>query len=157
MNGGALGPSFEAGAEGRARKIGQSERVGRNMVSVTEDGVEFHFYRPGACKVYVAGDFNGWSVGPTPMVCSDGGHWFITVPLSPGTFRFRYVSDGQWFTDYAAFGVEAGPLGVNSVVYVGPRRRERVGVADRPASPAQSPASPWRRPVRQAEPRVAVA
>ena len=40
------------------------------------------------------------------------------MKLPPGEFRFRYCADGVWYTDYAAFGVEPGQFGMDSVVYV---------------------------------------
>ena len=46
--------------------------------------------------------------------------------------QFRYLGDGQWYTDYAAFGLEYGPFGMNSVVKVEPAER----LETRPAVPA---------------------
>ena len=40
------------------------------------------------------------------------------INLPPGSYRFRYWADGQWFCDYAAFGVEPGPFGLDSVVRI---------------------------------------
>ena len=38
--------------------------------------------------------------------------------VPPGDYRFRYVADGQWYTDYASHGIEAGPNGWNAVLVV---------------------------------------
>ncbi len=36
-----------------------------------------------------------------------------------GEYRFRYVADGVWYTDYASYGVESSKLGGwNSVLFV---------------------------------------
>lgn len=88
------------------------------MVKVTRQGVEFTFLRPQAHQVYVVGDFNGWDKNILPMMRAAKGFWKARVRLPNGTFRFRYCADGEWFTDYAAFGVEAGPYGPVGVVYV---------------------------------------
>jgi 1,4-alpha-glucan branching enzyme len=95
------------------------------MTTVQGEGVvQFRFYRPEASNVRVAGDFNGWQGEALPMQRDQEGWWVAEVRLPPGEYRFRYVADGRWFTDYAAYGVEASPLGYNAVVVV-PRKRGR--------------------------------
>jgi 1,4-alpha-glucan branching enzyme len=91
------------------------------MVTIKRNRVEFRFFRPQAKQVYLAGDFNRWRISDLPMRRQRGGYWSILLALPEGEFKFRYLADGQWFTDYAAFGLEEGPLGVDSVVRV--RRR----------------------------------
>jgi 1,4-alpha-glucan branching enzyme len=88
------------------------------MVTVRQDTVEFEFLRPQAREVHLVGDFNGWSKGLLPMVKTLGGFWRARLRLPGGSFRFRYCADGEWFTDFAAFGIEPGPYGPVSVVYV---------------------------------------
>ena len=89
------------------------------MVSPLNGGtVKFRFYRPDASYVSVAGDFNGWTPHAMAMERDNDGWWNYELRLAPGTYQFRYVADGQWYTDYAAFGLEHGPFGWNSVVKV---------------------------------------
>ncbi len=88
------------------------------MVAITDEFVEFKFYRPGASEVYLVGDFNNWRRSQIRMHRGADGYWSARVRLPAGTFKFRYFADGQWFTDYAAFGVEQGPYGMDSVVRV---------------------------------------
>ena len=88
------------------------------MVEVKHGWAKFRFYNPQAHRVSLAGDFNGWSTDRLPMVRSPEGYWKAKVHLPTGTFRFRYCADGHWFTDFAAFGVEPGPYGPVSVVWV---------------------------------------
>lgn len=91
------------------------------MTRELSDGtIEFRYYRPGLTFLNLAGDFNNWRHANTPMLPGANGWWSCRLRLRPGTYRFRYFGDGQWFTDYAAFGVEAGPLGWNSVLEVRP-------------------------------------
>ena len=89
------------------------------MTSIGSEGwIEFRFYRPHAKAVHLAGDFNGWSGNDLPMKREPDGWWSIALQLAAGEYRFRYVTDGQWFTDFAANGVEAGKFGWNSVLNV---------------------------------------
>ncbi len=130
------------------------------MVTQTTDGkLLFQFYRPGARQVTIAGDFNGWHHAACLMTPGRDGWWQCQIELPPGTHRFRYLADGEWFTDYAAFGVEPGPYGWNSVVLVHPPvetitritpQRQPVAVEATLEQPvvAPTPAEP-RRPVRR--------
>jgi hypothetical protein len=52
------------------------------------------------------------------MEKGEGGWWSARLNLAPGVYQFRYQADGAWFNDYAAFGLEMGPFGWNSVVLV---------------------------------------
>jgi 1,4-alpha-glucan branching enzyme len=88
------------------------------MVTVTNDWVEFRFFRPDASRVHIAGDFNGWRQGELPMARAEEGYWTARIRLPVGEFRFRYCADGVWFTDYAAFGVEPGRFGLDSIIRV---------------------------------------
>ena len=94
------------------------------MVSIRGSKAYFRFYRPHAWSVRLAGDFNHWDTeGPT-MTRTEDGWWVAAVHLAPGTYRFQYLADGEWFSDYAAFGLQHGPHGWVSVVQVEARRRE---------------------------------
>ncbi len=91
------------------------------MVLQEMDGsVEFRFLRPEASSVALSGDFNGWHKTSMPMALGEDGWWRYRFLLAPGVYEFRYLADGQWFTDYAAFGLEPGPFGWNSVLKVDP-------------------------------------
>ena len=89
------------------------------MVTVSEDGyAEFRFFRPNVSNVFLAGDFNDWRTGQLQMVRQDDGYWVLKVPLAAGDYRFRYIADGAWYTDFAAFGVEPGRFGLDSLLRV---------------------------------------
>lgn len=90
------------------------------------DWAEFRFYRPAAARVYLLGDFNGWRVGDLPMRRDAQGHWTAALRLPTGEYRFRYWADGTWFCDFAAFGVNHGPFGLDSVVLVAGEDAEAV-------------------------------
>lgn len=94
------------------------------MTSILPGGfVEFRFFRPQASQVYVAGTFNRWNVNASPMHNDGDGWWRIALPLEEGEYQFRYVADGQWFTDFAANGVEHSRHALNSVLVVPPAMR----------------------------------
>ena len=88
------------------------------MVTVSGQTAEFSFFRPRARGVRVVGDFNGWT--GTPMTRTPHGYWTARVRLPIGDFKFRYDADGEWFADYAAFGLEYGQFGLDSIVHVAP-------------------------------------
>ena len=81
--------------------------------------MEFSFYRREARAVFLCGDFNGWQQTALPMTGMDDGWWKCRLRLAPGSYQFKYLADSEWYLDYAAFGMERGPLGTwNSVVLV---------------------------------------
>lgn len=88
------------------------------MVTVKGEWIEFKFFRPQATQVHLAGEFNSWREKDLPMVRTEEGYWMAKLRLPAGEFRFRYCADGEWFTDYAAFGVEPSRFGLDSIVRV---------------------------------------
>jgi len=88
------------------------------MVTIQDSCVEFNFYRPEAKEVFLAGDFNDWQGGDVSMSRGKDGYWKASLPLPAGEFKFRYCADGAWYTDFAAFGVEPGQFGLDSIVRV---------------------------------------
>ena len=111
------------------------------MVTIEQDWVVFTFYRPGASRVWLAGDFNGWKTGDVEMVHIGEGNWEARLHLPPGEFRFRYCADGEWFADYAACGLELGRFGMDSVVIV-PARSPQEPAEQVPPDQAGSPLEP---------------
>lgn len=91
------------------------------MVKLDGDWVEFKFFRPQAQSVHIAGDFNDWRERELAMSRTSDGYWTARIKLPAGEFRFRYCADGMWFADYAAFGIEYGRFGADSIVRVPPK------------------------------------
>lgn len=82
-----------------------------------EHGVVFVVAAAGARNVRLAGDFNGWNPERTPMSPLRDGAFFAQLPLGPGSYRYRYVIDGQWLRDPANPRMEQNPYGdMNSVL-----------------------------------------
>ncbi len=89
------------------------------VVNISKNGyAEFRFFRPNVASVFVAGDFNDWRTDQLRMIRSDDGYWVLKVRLPAGDYRFRYIADGAWYTDYAAFGVAPGRFGMDSLLLV---------------------------------------
>ena len=66
--------------------------------------IQFVLVAPGASTVSLVGDFNDWDASVTPMAASPGnGVWAITVPLTPGRYRYAFLVDGStWLQDPGA-------------------------------------------------------
>ena len=108
------------------------------MVNIGEDGyAEFRFFRPHVSSVFLVGDFNGWRTDQLKMVHQDGDYWVLKLGLPPGDYRFRY---GLWYTDFAAFGVEPGRFGLDSLLHV-PDRPIQFQVPSRPQPQARPAAA----------------
>lgn len=88
------------------------------MVTIKDSYVEFNFFRPDARAVFLAGDFNDWCQDEVEMTPMRDGCWKTRMNLPSGEYKFRYYADGQWYTDYAAFGVEPGQFGLDSIVRI---------------------------------------
>ncbi len=65
--------------------------------------VVVRFRDPAAHDVRIAGDFNGWvpDKGVRSLIESEGALrvWTKILQLSPGTYQYRYVVDGEWRED----------------------------------------------------------
>ena len=86
-------------------------------------GAVFRIAAPAATCVKLAGDFTDWDQRPVDLVRGAGGVWPVTVPLSPGRYRYRYLVDGSWSDDPECPQCEANPFGGrNCVVEVAPAR-----------------------------------
>jgi 1,4-alpha-glucan branching enzyme len=79
------------------------------------------FFHPLAREVFVAGSFNEWNPGATPLAAQGGGKWSAELALAPGAYEYRFVVDGEWTDDPKCPRNIANPFGsFNSVLEVGP-------------------------------------
>ena len=89
------------------------------MTSITENGrTQFRFFRPNVDSVRLVGDFSGLDGDGLAMDSRGDGWWTADVRFEAGEYRFRYLADGNWFPDYAAFGVELTKTGCHSILRV---------------------------------------
>jgi 1,4-alpha-glucan branching enzyme len=61
----------------------------------SEKTVQFQCVAPSAKSVFIAGTFNAWDPGATPMQ-PDGAEWCVALKLAPGKYEYKYVVDGVW-------------------------------------------------------------
>ena len=79
------------------------------------------FELPGvqAETVSVVGDFNNWEPANGAMKRRKDGVWTKAIRLAPGTYRFRYVVEGdQWLNDPAADGYEPSGFGQDNSILI---------------------------------------
>lgn len=83
------------------------------------DTIEFSMTAREAAAVAVAGTFNDWDPGKTPMTKGEDGTWKVKVSLPRGRYEYRFVVDGQWRSDPNAKESVPNPYGTdNSVIVV---------------------------------------
>jgi len=90
---------------------------------ITPEGVLFTVEAPGAERVQLVGDFNGWIMEGSEMQ-NDGRFWRKVLNLHPGRYLYRFVVDGQWHSDPANTQSEPCPGGYNSVFVLESKRAE---------------------------------
>jgi hypothetical protein len=80
--------------------------------------VRFVLREPGAQRVSLVGDFNGWSRDATPLEASaDAATWTLTMPLAPGRYEYAFVVDGErWVADPSVRAVQDEFGGETSVL-----------------------------------------
>jgi len=112
-----------------AREILTIERAyepsGRMRELVEKKSAEFlnaaHFSlkAPNARCVYVTGSFNDWSLDESCCMRKDNDVWALTLPLSPGVYRYQFIVDGKWHRDPHNTLTERNSFGdINSVIEV---------------------------------------
>ncbi len=100
-------------------KAAEESDVGPKVV---EGGIKFTIYQTKAAKVTIAGDFNDWSATSDPLFDRDRtGVWTLVIPLSPGSYQYKFVIDGdKWISDPGnPKTAKDGFGGLNSVIEVG--------------------------------------
>jgi len=89
-----------------------AHRDGRQLITFVLDGDD---------EVSVVGDFNGWDPYANPMLQGEPGQRTASVALAPGSYAFRYLSDGRFFDDPDADSfVDNGHGDANSVLDIAP-------------------------------------
>lgn len=117
----ACGGKGSKGGNGSSVSNGGGSSAGGPVVSA--DGVKFTFKPESAAnKVFLAGSMNGWKPDSPQYALNDldgDGVWEITVKLDPGSYKYKFVVDGNWTTDKAnPKTAPDGYGGKNSVVEV---------------------------------------
>ena len=92
-------------------------RPGASAPTVTPEGWSSLSRPPAARRVHLVGDFNGWELDGSEMQ-PFGRIWTSTVKLQPGSYRYRFVVDGQWQSDPLNEAAEPTPYGGHNSVLV---------------------------------------
>jgi hypothetical protein len=80
--------------------------------------VQFALETPGASRVALVGDFNGWDPQASPMR-RHGDTWVLSVPVTDGRHVYAFVVDGRhWLSDPAAPLAPEDEFGFRSSVLV---------------------------------------
>jgi hypothetical protein len=113
----ALLPSAHAGASTTSVVIGDT------VVATLRDTlrlVRLMFDDPGARRVSVVGDFNGWRSDETPLHQDvTTRRWSATLALHDGAHRYAFVVDGtRWVPERATSGALADEAQVYSLLHV---------------------------------------
>jgi 1,4-alpha-glucan branching enzyme len=87
-----------------------------NGNSMPAQVVHVKFSHAIAGAVAIAGTFNDWRPEATPMVSLGDGRWAKELVLSPGTYEYLFVADGQWLCDPLAHETVPNPYGGRNCV-----------------------------------------
>ena len=82
-----------------------SKQAGMGSMPIPGGGVGFRVWAPFAQKVFVAGEFNGWSETTNPLEFESNGNWSADISSAKTGNQYRYVihplnsGDHTWHTD----------------------------------------------------------
>jgi len=110
------------GAWWMASRGGHAGRPAIATLPSDATAVTFVFEAPGASRVSLVGDFNGWDPKATPLAhASTGDAWTVRVALERGLHAYAFVIDGRdWAPDPSAPLAPVATFGRrNSLVVVG--------------------------------------
>jgi len=71
----------------------------RKPAAAAAPSIEFHLFAPEAQEVCLAGDFSDWQPDECRMRRFKDGTWKKMLKLKPGRYEYRFIVDGQWWTD----------------------------------------------------------
>jgi glycosidase len=77
---------------------------------------------PSAKHIFLVGTFNDWDPSRTLLIDPDGdGIFEVEILLAPGTYEYKFVVDGKWFTDPEAESYLGAGREPNAVIRVDKR------------------------------------
>jgi transcriptional regulator with XRE-family HTH domain len=98
-----------------ARKRGKEGEIMKKASSITT----FTLTAPKANRVTLTGSFNSWDKSGTPLKKEKNGTWKTDLSLKPGRYEYKFIVDGQWWTDPANRNTVRNSLGSeNSIVEI---------------------------------------
>jgi 1,4-alpha-glucan branching enzyme len=78
--------------------------------------VTFSCVAPAAQTVLLAGCFTNWDQEPIKLNRQKSGLWKTTISLASGTYRYRFLVDGEWQDDPARNQRESNSYGTQNCV-----------------------------------------
>ena len=99
-------------------KTARKSKMNRPTQSKAQS-VHFEFTAAEAEAVSIAGTFNDWHPGVSPMISLGNGRWLKKLTLLPGNYEYCLVVDGAWRPDPQANDTITNPFGgLNSVLSI---------------------------------------
>ena len=95
------------------------KKCGTTKKKKTIQSTEFSLHAPDATEVYLAGDFNDWNPEQYSMRKFKTGMCTKKLKLAPGRYEYKFIVDGEWWTDPANNNRQVTDMGENSVLEVG--------------------------------------
>ena len=95
-----------------------SKQNGMGSIPIPGGGVGFRVWAKFAQKVFVAGEFNGWSETANPLASENNGNWSADLSSAKIGDQYRYVihpfhgGDPTWHTDPRARRVTSEDNGI---------------------------------------------
>lgn len=81
-------------------------------VSTPTIAKEFFIEAPHAQRVFLVGDFNNWQADDNAsLIKKDDKTWTMKLRLGKGTYKYKYIVDGQWQHDLANPMIQDDPFG----------------------------------------------
>lgn len=81
--------------------------------------IEFQLLAPDAKEVFLVGDFNDWDPTMYKMRKFKGDVFKKKLPLKTGRYEYKFVVDGEWWTDPANSEKQPTSFGAeNSVITI---------------------------------------
>jgi hypothetical protein len=116
-----MGESWAAG-NARVAEAQAAGVTGEAAGAEAERTVDVVFSLPAetqADRVALCGEFNDWSVESISLARGDDRAWRVTVPLVPGTYRYKFLLDGEtWENGTDADRYEENAYGTQDSVIV---------------------------------------
>ncbi len=106
-------------AEAAAVKPAAMENLSKRMEAILKEElpkinlkeVTIILKAPEASKVYIAGDFNEWKTDDASLMEKENGVWKKRISLKAGSYRYKFVKDGEWIEDPSNPKVAENPYG----------------------------------------------
>ena len=87
-------------------------RIETQTTEPTTKEILFTMNVPNAKDIYIVGDFNHWKIADESRLSRvDGERWEKRMNLLPGSYRYKFVVDGEWILDTRNSEKEPNPFG----------------------------------------------